>query len=217
MKKRGPYKRRTPSSPAVSPSVSPPPTPRSEVEIISDMIEHLGIESPLSVAFSPLPKGWRSYIAFAAQAAKEGDAEMIRYMRTYNSLSDAERLRHSPETIADMAQVQLEDLMAAVVKMTFRYCRIRSSLATAVHEPRVIESTALYAKHKDGNKDRELLLKVSGALPTPKGSTTNINVGAYAATRPDSGTETLHLRPAASDIEEFEQMEDQDSESDSQE
>ncbi len=182
-----------------SSSVVPP----TETEIISSIIEKLGIESPISVAFSPLPKGWRSYISFVAQSAKEGDKDMIRYMQVYDSLSEPDRLHTTPETIADLANVKLEDLLASVVKMTFRYCRVRSSLATAMSEPRVIEDTAKFSRSKDGTRDRELLLKVSGALPQPN-KTTNIFSGTYNATPAAPNI----LEPASSDIEEFDALDD---------
>jgi hypothetical protein len=58
----------------------------------------------------------------------------------------------------------------------------RESVATmiALALPEVFRTTIRGAKKAKGHLDREHLYKISGSLPTPKGSVTNINLGKKA-------------------------------------
>src|SRR5881296_13935 len=154
---------------------APPPPPPTEGQIMDSIVQKLKVaDSPLAVAFSSLDGGWRNYIRYVIQAAKEGDTEMQRFMNALNGLSARERLTVSPEDVCDMAGVSVEDLIGAVLPLIWRYSRLRSSIVAATHDPVVLRTTAAYAMRPDNQHDREIFLKATGTLPIPKGSVTAI-------------------------------------------
>lgn len=122
----------------------------------------------LSVCFRHLKPNWKSYILYADLAAKEGDKEMQRVMQAYNGLSRREQNQIIPEALCDLAGVKPRDLFAAVQTQLFDIGAQEAAVIVAVNQPRIVEKSAQLARTKAGFREREMLLKTTGFLPTPK-------------------------------------------------
>lgn len=132
-------------------------------------------KTPLTTVFSTLKPDWRSYIEYVEIAAHEGDAKMATMLQSYRSLAPREQKVASPEHLCDISGVDVETLLAAIVPLIWRYANAESTFITAMYAPKVLKRVGQMATRSSA-KDRELMLKVTGILPSGKsGGTTIIN------------------------------------------
>lgn len=82
------------------------------------------------------------------------------------------------EAICLAAKVEVATIAGALVMATRDVARMKSALITMREHPDVVQATADVAKTRDtyAAKDREMFHKAVGWLPTPKGSSVNVNV-----------------------------------------
>jgi hypothetical protein len=82
------------------------------------------------------------------------------------------------EALCLAAGVDPTTIAGALVLAARDVSRLESSLITLDKHPDVVRATAFYAGLPDNSKDREMFHKaaVVGWLPTPKGSSVNVNV-----------------------------------------
>lgn len=172
------------------------------------------ISSSLTEAFSALDGGWTNYIRFAEVAAKEGDEQMRKLMDTYVNTPKAERLRLTPEDLCRKSGVSIKDLFSAVLAWVWIYSNLHGSMLAAAANPAVIARTARAALGigKNSHRDRETFLKVTGALPTARGSQTTINNNAVATAQSAAMLAGGRLSSAGQDILALESSEYEDAE-----
>ena len=163
--------------------------------------------SSLTVAFEHLSGGWRSYIRFVEIAAKDKDEEMQKLLDHYRSLSKAKRADITPESLCLDAGVNIKDFLGSIMPWIWIYSNSAAAVIAATANPAVIAKTARAAmgQGKFAHKDRETFLKVTGALPSHKGSQTIINNTPVAnATAGASSGLPIRLPSAGQDVMELE-------------
>jgi hypothetical protein len=91
------------------------------------------------------------------------------------------------EAICLAARVDPTQILGCLILAARDASRAESALKTAMEHPAVIDSTVRSAKliGPDGVKDREMMHKAVGWLPTPKGSVYNFNMGNKQASEED--------------------------------
>lgn len=173
------------------------------------------LSSTLTMAFAHLDGGWQDYIRFVEIAAKEGDDDMKRLLDHYNTMTATARKNVTPEDLCQLVipVVSVKTLLASIMPWIWTYSNAAAGVIAAVSNPAVIAKTAKMAlgKSRDAHKDRELMLKITGALPTAKGSQTIINntptATASAASASSSSGLPIRLPSAGQDIMELEAAE----------
>ena len=124
----------------------------------------------LALCFRHIKPSWKNWIDYAMLSAVEDkDREMVKIRDVWNALPPRERATATPENICDLAGVQPKVLFAAVCGKLFERSSQESALITAANLPRVVERTMQQAATKAGIKDREMVHKHTGFIPTPKG------------------------------------------------
>lgn len=124
----------------------------------------------LALCFRHIKPSWKHYIDYVALCAVEDkDQQMAKVINTYNALLPRERATVTPELLCELSKVSHKELFAAVCGKLFERSQQESALITAANLPRVVERTMQQAATKGGVRDREMVHKHSGFLPTPKG------------------------------------------------
>lgn len=80
------------------------------------------------------------------------------------------------EALCLAAGVDTTTIAGALVMAARDVSRMESALIAMREHPNVVSSTAFYAGLADNSKDREMMHKAVGFLPTPKGSSVNVNI-----------------------------------------
>lgn len=82
------------------------------------------------------------------------------------------------EALCLAAKVEVATIAGALVMSARDVSKMKSALITFKEHPDVVQATADVAKTRDtfASKDREMFHKAVGWLPTPKGSSVNVNV-----------------------------------------
>lgn len=139
-------------------------------------------QTPLAIAFRHVEPTWRNYIYYADLAAKGGDEDMQKYIKTYEALPLGERRTVMPEMLCDLSGVKPRDLISAVAGEVWQHKQAESTISASINHPKVIHQTAQYAiESPAAYKDRELFLRATGALPDKKGASIVINNNPQAA------------------------------------
>lgn len=125
-------------------------------------------QSQLAVAFRHIRPTWKHYLDYVEFAAKEGDKELAKFIQAYYGLTRREQVSILPEQICELSGVKTEVLFAGVCGQLWKQSRMECNIITAVHMPKVVEKTMKRAATNQGIKDREMVHKHSGFLPTPK-------------------------------------------------
>lgn len=163
-------------------------------------------KSNFQTAFSCLQPNWRAWILYVQKAATdEQNADMQRILDVYNGLSRREQQSASPEYICDVAGVSHRALMEGISGLIYEAGEFQATIYKAAYLPRVIQQTAKSAM-KSSPRDRETFLKMTGALPTARGTTIVNNPQAFAASKSDGRPAVLHS--AGSKVLEYDQLED---------
>jgi hypothetical protein len=132
--------------------------------------------SLVSNAFRHIKPTWRNYVLFADLAAKQGDENMLLFMKAYNGLTYLEKKQYLPEQICDLAGIQPGKLCAAVAEQVWLNKQQESVIFSSTALPEMLQATAFYGQvHGDYHKDRELFLRATGMLPDRKGTSVIIN------------------------------------------
>jgi len=98
-------------------------------------------------------------------------------MEHYNALTMREKRSITPEQLCELASVPTSSLVAQVVAKCYEMGRAETQLITASFMSKVVErvGTIAASKSKFAGKEREMFLKGSGFLPTPHGTSINVN------------------------------------------
>lgn len=159
----------------------------------------------LTTAFSNLEGGWSAYIKYVEfSAIHDKDPDMLKLLELYNSLPKSQRNVLPPEHLCQLADIHPSKLLKAITTWVWNYSHNAASIMAAALNPAVVAKTAKSAigNSKFAYKDRELFLRMTGALPTPKGSETIINKTLILATPGPQQTTGIPLRlpSAAQDV-----------------
>lgn len=125
-------------------------------------------QSQLAVAFRHIRPSWKHYLDYVEMAVKEGDKELAKFFQAYCGLTRREQVSILPEQICELSGVKTEILFAGVCGQLWKQSKMECNIITAVHMPKVVEKTMKRAATNQGIKDREMVHKHSGFLPTPK-------------------------------------------------
>lgn len=117
------------------------------------------------------------------------DPESLKFVQLWNSLTPASRSLAGVEAIAMGAGMTPRRLWELFCGASLVQSRESVGLMIALSQPDIVKVTIKGAKKLKGYADREHLYKASGFLPTPKGSTTTVNVGQPAAALPEADME----------------------------
>ena len=163
--------------------------------------------SSLSKAFSSLDGGWHSYIRYVRIAASDekDPGDMTKLLEHFDSLPSSQQKKITPENLCLESGVSLKTFIGSILPFIWMYSNTAASITTALYNPAVIEKTAKAAlgKGRFAHKDRELFLKVSGALPTPKPSSIQILNQNSPVAQSSSGS-PIRLPSPAEDVMELE-------------
>lgn len=107
----------------------------------------------------------------------DSDPQSLAFVQTWDSLSPASKSLAGIEVVAVASGFSPRRLWE--LYQGARLVQSRESVGMLIADalPDVFKVTIRNAKKEKGYVDREHLYKVSGSLPTPKGSTTTINLG----------------------------------------
>lgn len=130
----------------------------------------------------------------------DDDPDSIKFIVTWDSLSQVARKNLGIDAIAVAAGLTPRRLWEVFNGATMMQSREAVGLKIAMSLPAVFDVTIKNALKAKGIDDREHLYKVSGSLPTPKGATTNINVGQPKPAELTDGDETKGDLEAADDF-----------------
>ena len=140
-----------------------------------------GFHTPVAAAFRHIRPFWRNYIQYVDLAARAGDDRAKKYRDAWLALTPAERKRHFPEQICDLSGVTPHELVGMVCEQLFAMETAEAGMVTAFARKEVIQAARFFGTmDQAAYKDRELVAKISGALPAPKGSSIAINVNGGA-------------------------------------
>lgn len=103
--------------------------------------------------------------------------ESMSFVKLYDSLTPASRSLAGVEAIAMGAQLTPRRLWELFCGATLIQGKESVEMTIALALPDIMRVTVKNAKMFKGQADREHIYKAARILPTPKGSTTNINVG----------------------------------------
>lgn len=125
--------------------------------------------SMLSAVFRFVEPTWRNYIKYVYAEAREGNADALRYLRYWESLTPAEHITHLPEQICEATFIPAWDLGGWVMRQSLKEGDGRFSMCSVFMRDRVLARSAEYAMDSPENyKHAELFLRASGALPQPR-------------------------------------------------
>ena len=78
------------------------------------------------------------------------------------------------------AKVDIHRMVGILVTSTREITKMKSAMKTMLAHPDIVDSTVRKAKRLDGTKEKEMIHKAVGWLPSPKGSSINLNFGQQA-------------------------------------
>lgn len=136
-------------------------------------------------------------VAGAAQLLGMSDSpEAVAWMKVWNT-PELDQMDHNMlplEAYCLAAKVSPSTISDIVLAMKVRRAQARSVAKTAARHPDVVEKTIDFAMLPGGEKDREMVHKAAGWLPTPKGAVTNVNV--HQKTTVDARQQSATIVPA---------------------
>ncbi len=163
----------------------------------------LGLARP---AMHRLPMfGTLAYVASRVRGGKASFMEIARLCEDesikalvwrWDSLSYYDQRRVPLEDLCEVCGVQPHKLVGEVASAGFRLGHDISTLIAAIAHPKVMKACVDRALQADGFRDREMLFKASGVLPTPAGPSINIVNSAaarFTTTGGSSEEDTLTL------------------------
>ena len=113
--------------------------------------------------------------------------ESLAFVKMWDSLTPASRSLAGLEVIALAADITPRRLWELFQGAALRQSRASISAMIALELPEIIRVTIKGAKKVKGQYDREHVYKFSRMFPTPKGSTTTINMGGGEQKQLESG------------------------------
>lgn len=138
------------------------------------------LQSTLTSSFDLLSGGWRNYIRvveIAARSAKSDDDPMVKMFNTYQKLNKKRQDLMTPEALCLESGVDIMTFLQSIMPWVWTYSNTKAAMISAAANPAVIERTvrAALGSGRNSHKDRETFLKITGAIPTARGSQTIIN------------------------------------------
>jgi len=133
----------------------------------------------LAYVASRLPGGKHTFMEYARLCESERIKVLVGH---WDSLSDYDQRRASLEDLCEVCGVEPHELVGAVASAGYRWNADVSTLIAAVAHPQVTQACVERALQADGFRDREMLFKASGILPTPAASSIHILNTAAAKT-----------------------------------
>jgi len=184
------------STTATTPSTFPPGSTRTAPEIpaitlVPDPDESLprieaprGYEESVSVLFQKIvPGGWKNvFRLFACLDLGPEDPRMIMIL-AWNDMSGQRRKAIGLHDFCDAVGVTPGKMFGLACQTAVEVDSVSASFVRSINQTEVIQHMVKFAKKKDGFKDREALLKSSGFLPTPAGTSINVKAAAMASAR----------------------------------
>jgi hypothetical protein len=123
-------------------------------------------------AFSNLHPNWRAYIRYVEIAARDYKDELMnKFLAVYRQRSRNEQQSDTPEFLCDISGITPSQLLASIVPVLYEYSDFTASVIKGVYRPRVLKRMAQAASGMS-QRDRETFLKITGDVPTHKGSVT---------------------------------------------
>jgi hypothetical protein len=147
-----------------------------------------GVKTPVGALLKCVPGGWRKMFEMFAQLDLGPDDPRVRLILAWNTLSPKERAATTPEKLCEMISISPGRLIGLLSETAYELEQSTSVLERAIHHQELVRKSVSFAKRRDGFKDREMLFKSSGFLPSPHGSTQNVNVSTIAAARAEATT-----------------------------
>ena len=127
----------------------------------------------------------------------DDDPDSLTFIKLWDTLTPASRSLAGLEAIALSADLTPRRLWELFQGAALMQSRASISAMIALELPGIIRQTIKQAKKPKGQYDREHVFKFSRMFPTPKGSTTNINLGPeHKALEDGDDDESGDLMPA---------------------
>ncbi len=109
--------------------------------------------------------------------AKDSDPRVARFLDAWDALGASEqRARRTADAVREQVGLAPPELLGFVADAAFRASMCMALIIAAGSHPRVVEKTVERALTDEGIADRITLHKITGALPTPKGSQTTFTI-----------------------------------------
>lgn len=164
------------------------PSPPMDLRLTETVISHLGSWGEVVT----------SYIPHMAQ----DDDRYLKLMGMWTGLTIQQRSALLPEDFLALAGIPPMEFMPELARTVFEVSKSQAAIVTAAGLPAVLTAGVKAASTMGGVKDREMIYKAAGVLPTPKGQEIHFHAGG----REDSGKalpgedQGLFLRPLESDV-----------------
>jgi hypothetical protein len=126
-----------------------------------------------------LLKGGRNDLLHLAEGCEDPKVQAV--LTEWNAMSPHGRRKTKIENICEGVGITPGEFLGRVAQHAHDTGLDLSKLILGVSHPRVLAASVKQAMRADGFKDREMLMKSSGFMPTPSGPTINNNVRAQAA------------------------------------
>ena len=145
--------------------------------LVRDLPTLPGVQS-LSLATRYIEGGRERFIEFVQLAMLNKAEAAIKWMAVYADLTAAERLRVSYDDVCAAAGVMPSEIMSAVVSNAMTFGVDVGNFVAAITHPQVVQAAVRAAKDPAGLEDRRMMFQHQGFIPTPKGTTINVNAHA---------------------------------------
>lgn len=131
--------------------------------------------SHMAVAFRHIKPNWRNYINYLRRS---DDEDIIELLDVFDALPKKDQCTIMPEQLCDLAKIKPSQLFGAVSGALYEFGENEARLITAVNFAPVVERVAKVAKGNGqfASKEREMFLKSTGYLPTPKNPGINVDM-----------------------------------------
>lgn len=139
---------------------------------------------------------------FAIQDVGHDDPR-IRFIMAWNDLSGPERKRITPERICEMIGITPGHLFGLFAESVYDTEDTASRVLNLLNQTKLVSKAIKFAGRREGFKDRELLFKSSGFLPTTAGTSINMSQTAIAGSRSSSNRLDELLEPMEQDTLDF--------------
>jgi hypothetical protein len=167
---------------AQSPTITPVSVEPAEDEdrFIRRVPLPLGIKSPIGAIFGAVKRNWRDMLEIFARADLGPDDPRALFIAAWNELTPSRRKSVTPEEICDMIGVSSGRMFGLFCEASLEVEGLASQLVLSLSHRNLVHTSLKFALRRDGFKDRELLMKSSGFLPTARGSSISLNASSSA-------------------------------------
>lgn len=176
--------------------IHPMPVPKlaKEKDRVEQALKRLGVKPEQLASVSPISSmikedmkelGGQKAVLNAIRFSPD-KPEIASFLAAYDSLPKGDKERLPWEAIALSAEINVDHLLGAITAAVYKHSANRSRLIIGMGHPLSVAARVKYAQLPSGEKDRNALDIMLGAMPQKKGMTIiNKMGGSYSSDKDD--------------------------------